>query len=562
MGFKEFSRAVEKQFTWMVRSGRPVFEVGVDKDELWNLYLQSFPEGTNPIYRKRPVHDCNCCKNFIRDLGGIITIHGGDRVSIWDLTEFVDLEYRAVAQALSKLVKSRPIRNSYLHPTSNVGKAQTFSEEGGVILTYNHFWAQLPDYLVKHPVALPSELGSRKTAHDTLYRALEELTPDAVQTTIELIEQGSLYRGEPELERLKFFQELLTEARGVDSSEKYYDWVWVKSQEVHGSISGIRNSSIGTLLVDLSNGMDLEDAVRSYESKVAPTNYRRSKALATPAMMKRAKETIEELGLTPSLHRRYARESDMDSSNFLFVDRSKPATQMDIFDQLAAQMAKVDLSRVEEVPIGKFLEMLPNIREVELLFESRLSGHLVSLIGPEYSSAPNLFTWSNPFSWSYRGEVTDSIRERVKSAGGEVSGDFLCRLAWNNFDDLDLSVKEPNRNVIDFRKRMSLMGGQLDVDMNAGSGKTRTPVENIFYRDHRTMVNGTYEVYVHNFQMRESMDTGFTVEIEVMGVTYSLQGPRSGTTRRSMWPPSSTRMGPSRSSPTWRGLIPARSCGA
>ena len=195
-------------------------------------------------------------------------------------------------------------------------------------------------------------------------------------------------------------------------------------------------------------------------------------------------------------------------------------------------MAKVDLSRVEEVPIGKFWEMLPNIREVELLFESRLSGHLVSLIGPEYSSAPNLFTWNNPFSWSYRGEVTDSIRERVKSAGGEVSGDFLCRLAWNNFDDLDLSVKEPNRNVIDFRKRMSLIGGQLDVDMNAGCGKTRTPVENIFYRDHRTMVNGTYEVYVHNFQMRESTDTGFTVEIEVMGVTYSLQGPPVGDNQK------------------------------
>ena len=301
MGFKEFSRAVEKQFTWMIQSERPVFEVEVDKDELWNLYLRSFPEGTNPIYRKRPVHDCNCCKNFIRDLGGIITIHDGDRVSIWDLTESVDLEYQSVTRALSRLVKSRPIQNSYLHPTSNVGKAQTFSEEGGVILTYNHFWAQLPNYLVKHPVALPSELGSRKTAHDTLYRALGELTPDAVQTTIELIEQGSLYRGEPELERLKFFQELLTEARGMDSSKKYYDWVWVKSQEVHGSISGIRNSAIGTLLVDLSNGMDLEDAVRSYESKVAPTNYRRSKALATPAMMKRAKETIEELGLTPSL---------------------------------------------------------------------------------------------------------------------------------------------------------------------------------------------------------------------------------------------------------------------
>ena len=532
MSFKEFSQAVEKQFTRMTRSRSPMFEVEVDKDELWNLYLQSFPEGTNPIYRKRSVHDCNCCKNFIRDLGGVITIHGGNRVSVWDFTEFVDPEYEAVAQALSKLVKSRPIRNSYLHPTRNVGKAQSYSDEGGIILTYHHFWAQLPNYLVKHPKDLPTELGSRKASHDTLYRALGELTPESVQTTIELIEQGSLYRGETQLERLRSFQELLTKARGMNSSEKYHDWVWVESQMVHESISGIRNSSIGTLLVDLSNGVDLEDAVRSYESKVAPINYQRPKALASSAMVKRAKEKIEQLGLIPSLHRRYARESDLDASNFLFVDRSKTTAQMNLFDQLAAQVAKVDLSRVEEISFGKFLEMLPNIQEVELLFEPRLGGHLVSLIGPEHPSAPNLFTWDNPFSWSYRGEVTDSIRERVKSAGGEVFGDFLCRLAWNNFDDLDLSVQEPNQNVISFRRRMSSMGGRLDVDMNAGSGITRTPVENIFYQNHRTMMNGTYEVYVHNFQMRESTDTGFTVEIEVMGVTHSLQGPPIGDTQR------------------------------
>lgn len=29
MDFKEFSRAVEKQFTWMIQSERPVFEVEV-----------------------------------------------------------------------------------------------------------------------------------------------------------------------------------------------------------------------------------------------------------------------------------------------------------------------------------------------------------------------------------------------------------------------------------------------------------------------------------------------------------------------------------------------------
>lgn len=30
-----------------------LFEVAIDKDALWNLYLDSFPEGTNSMYRKR-----------------------------------------------------------------------------------------------------------------------------------------------------------------------------------------------------------------------------------------------------------------------------------------------------------------------------------------------------------------------------------------------------------------------------------------------------------------------------------------------------------------------------
>ena len=41
-----------EHFNKMTKDVDQLFEVSVDKDELWNLYLDSFPPGTNEIYRE------------------------------------------------------------------------------------------------------------------------------------------------------------------------------------------------------------------------------------------------------------------------------------------------------------------------------------------------------------------------------------------------------------------------------------------------------------------------------------------------------------------------------
>ena len=42
-----------ENFAEMTKDATHLFEVNVDKDEMWNLYLDSFPAGTNEIYRER-----------------------------------------------------------------------------------------------------------------------------------------------------------------------------------------------------------------------------------------------------------------------------------------------------------------------------------------------------------------------------------------------------------------------------------------------------------------------------------------------------------------------------
>ena len=58
---------------------------------------------------------------------------------------------------------------------------------------------------------------------------------------------------------------------------------------------------MGTLLIDLSNGVDLERAVKSYENIMAPSNYKRPTALITKKQIEAAQKKVEELGLTDAL---------------------------------------------------------------------------------------------------------------------------------------------------------------------------------------------------------------------------------------------------------------------
>ena len=67
--FLKFKEAIKRHFDEMQRDADTIFEVNLDKDELWETYLNSFPAGTNEIYRERREHDCSCCRHFIKNIG-------------------------------------------------------------------------------------------------------------------------------------------------------------------------------------------------------------------------------------------------------------------------------------------------------------------------------------------------------------------------------------------------------------------------------------------------------------------------------------------------------------
>ena len=139
------------------------------------------------------------------------------------------------------------------------------------------------------------------------------------------------------------------------------------------------------------------------------------------------------------------------------------------------------------------------------MFENRHQNNLVSLIAPVDPDAKIMFKWDNNFSWAYAGEVADSMKERVKAAGGNVEGDLRFSIQWNenpaehNRSDYDAHCMQPNGQRISFNDMGPFQStGKLDVDITQPR-KGVPSVENITFADHQKMPEGDYVFLVHNF---------------------------------------------------------------
>lgn len=525
LDFRVFQQAVVQQFGTM--STYPLFTTVCDKDLLWQHYLGAFPIGTNPIFRKRQEYDCSCCRHFIKQIGHVVGVKAGKLVSIWDdLSIPEEHPFKVVAEKMAAYVKKLPIENLFLHPEVTVGvKHNAQMIEDGTVLGFDHFHLTIPIQCVNKRTR-DAVLGKRRTTFELLQKGTEQITVDALETVLDLIKQNSLYRGEEHQNNVSEFLRITKSAKNLSTRARdLYLWSILAVTPI--GICRLKNTSIGELLVTISEGEDLEVAVKKYEAMVAPTNYKRPTALVTKAMIEKAKKTINELGFTESLERRYAAVTDVTVENVLYVDRNtKKRLKGNVLDDLTATKptSTKDMKKVESMSIEKFIkDVLPGVTELEVLVENKHTPNFVSLIAPVYADAKQFLKWPNNFSWSYAGDAADSIKERVKRAGGNVTGEVRCSLSWSNYDDLDLHMKEPHGEIYFVnRGRRSRAGGVLDVDMNAGSGTTRQPVENIVYERKSTMEPGIYTLFVHQYCKRESVDIGFTVEVEIDGVVMTI----------------------------------------
>lgn len=536
--FVQFAQLVSERWSLLQRSNSELYVA--DVPNIYDQYLASFPEGSNPVFRERSENDCNTCKQFIRTLGKVVAIDGDTVLTVWDVPGLPG-PYGAVAETMGALVRNAKIESVFRTKEPQYGHEKNADNHDSSIVWY-HLWGKIETpFHISNPDTIKGQVASKV---QVFKRSLEELTPESLEAVLDLIEQNSLYRGAEFKRQVTEFKQQQADYAFSSNKDRF---AWARAPKLNVSVSNIRNTAIGTLLVDLSEGRELEAAVASYEAKVAPHNYKRTTALITETMIKKAVQTLEDLGLESAINRRLAKIEDLSVNDVLFVDNSVSSKMRNSLESalLGSSSIKKTAKKIKEATKISIKDLLSlGASTIEVLLENTHISNFVALTAPVEKNVEPLFKWNNNFAWSYDGEVADSMRELVVSRGGRVDGVFRFTHQWNygkrNASLMDLHVFGPGCNPenhrdgchdnypsglrVGWNRRVDpKTGGVQDVDYTPAAPADYVPIENITFPNLGNMPEGTYVCKIHNWGWRPPTQGGFKAEIEFEGQVFEYE---------------------------------------
>lgn len=558
---KAFSAKIQEKFNSMSKTGK-LFRVEMTGQQVWDLYLQSFSKANDPIFRDpaSTVHNCNHCKNFVRRYGNIVAIDDDyNIVSMFDVE--ADEEYQNSAKVLAAAIKSSKIAEVFLEtfdelnslPYESCTKTNKVfrlgiasnskrytreeAEKFGVVKpnevrSFDHMHLSIDKAFVDMSgKSVEALMGEYRDAKNVFQRAMEEISFDTLNLVKDLINQGSLLDGATHLFKI---EQMIPLKREYDSiHNKLRDnWCWVKSFKFQ--LAKFKNELIGVLCSELSEGMELNKACQSWNKRVDPANYMKTKAPITKTQIAAAQKFVEENGYTESFNRRFATIDDIKVSEILHSNigegKIKSVSIFDGVKSTSTRHKRNEFDGVQEVSIDKFMsDILPTCTSVEAFFTNNQNGNLVSLTTANDPDSKPIFKWSNNYSWTFNGNLAgkSQIKEAVKSEGGKIDGVLRFSIIWNedgkDIVDFDAHALEPNNIEIYFRSfkgfhSKSPMSGNLDVDM---INPVKMGVENIVWDDLSKMKNGVYKLFIVNYN--GGKNKGFKAEIEFGGETFNYE---------------------------------------
>ena len=555
MTFKEFNQQIGLKFN-EIQYNYKLFRSSVTGDELWDTYISSFKKEHDPVFRdpESSSHNCNNDKNFIRRYGNIVGIDENfNIVSMFDLGLDKNNEYYNSTKNMVKLLKSKPIANVFFETFNELntlpydkikksdglfklGHSTTFkqytkdeADKFGVVNTkdiyeFHHFHIFLDKNFVDFSnKSIESIMGDYRDPKNVFKRGLDEIPLDTLELVYDLINQNSLLNGETYKNKVFEFIKLKKEYDTIDSKLKD-NWTWAKSYK--NIFAKFRGEVIGTLCVDLAEGVELNKACLSWNKKVDPINFMRAKAPITQKQIDEAKKFVEENGYEDSFNRRFATMDDIKVPQILHSNvgdgKLKSFSKLDNIKPTSTRHKRSEFDKIEEVSIDKFMkDILPNCTSVEAFLENRMDGNMVSLTTANTPDSKPIFKWSNNLSWTYNGNLAGKsmIKDNVKAVGGKITGILRCSLQWNDEDtigvvDYDLHCKTPYNEIYYSNKNCTNTKGWLDVDMIR---PTNIGIENITWQE--KLKDGEYHFFVKNFC--GGSNKGFKVEIEFDGNTYN-----------------------------------------
>ena len=581
-------KLIQNQFDKMCKTGR-LFRCNVEGELLWLAYMEGF--GPNdPVWRstESSVHNCNYCHGFIKRYGNVVSINPKtlEIMSLFDLDDNeVPEEYKNSLKEMTSLIHKSTVSEIFVETYTFLAMYKTpyeinprrdqsefklgvqkntkrYTQEDvdrwpqapfkvNDTYTYHHMFITIPKQFIDFSGKSKDQLmATPRQLKDVFKRGLNEISKDTMQLVIDLEAQGSLLNGASYIKNVKKALKYAEEYENIPT-EKKESWLWLKSLE-WGPACAFRNTAIGTLLVELTEGKEINEACKAFNKMVDPANYMKASAPITQKQIKAAEEFVEQNGYADSFDRRCATIEDIDVNEILFAnaDANEVKTKISIFDNLkptaTTRHKRSEFDKVEEVSIEKFMkDILPGCTQVELFLTNKNKNNFMTLLTSKNKDSKRIFKWDNNFSWTYVGNLAGKsmIKQAVKAAGGFVDAPFRCSMIWNetgdaNSTDLDLHCKELDtldhiyygshnigRNMRRIGQCMSKGGGVIDIDITRPKEHCEysngVAVENIFYPDLSKVKVGRYEFFIHNFN--GGGNNGARAEIFINGETYKYE---------------------------------------
>lgn len=364
---KQLQLKIQEQFDKMCLTGK-LFRT--EATELWKTYLSAFPVKYNTVFRdpESTEHNCNNCHNFIRRYGNIVAIdESGNLMTLFDIAaETNDKEYKASMIALRDTIKSSKIRDVFFETFADLnatnyeackkGQAQyklgiaknhkQYTKEEAekfgkvnteTIYTFHHFALTIPGSFVdstgKSIEAIMAEYRDKK---QVFQRGMEEISLDTLQLVKDLIIQGSLLNGDS---YLKLLDNIITIKKVYDDCPftNKDNWFWSVTYGMPEAIAKFRNTLLGTLCVELSQGEELNKACLNWNKRADPVNYMKATAPITQKQIKEAQKFVEENDYADSFDRRLATIDDIKASEILHLNSGDGKIKTaSIFDNVKA----------------------------------------------------------------------------------------------------------------------------------------------------------------------------------------------------------------------------------
>lgn len=405
----------------------PLFQTDVDAEEVWSTYINNIPTE----YRQH--YNCNCCKNFIKRYGNLVTLTKTETGSVivesvlWKRASEQMGPFGVVNNELRTLVLSKRISNVFSLDTKEfvIGNP----EAGG--WTHLHKPIKRECKFINRDKLLTASQKEAEYKQDfiMLKNVLIDFPLSVISDAYRVVKSGHIEQASISENMVEWLLDLSKDWN--DQNNKAYRdlLVWLAVATAPRGYAHIRNTILGELMAMLKEGKTFDQVNVRWKQMVNPLNYQRPKAAPSEGAIDRAEDIFNKLNLQSSLDRRYARFEEIPSfvwrPNSVEQDTKKYGlNEHGIFGELRPGKNKKGYTPIElpasKMTVTEFLNKLTNeaasINKVEIKPNLTSNAYFGFLTASDPESEP-ILQWDcrnildksdegNPVSWYFNSAIT------------------------------------------------------------------------------------------------------------------------------------------------------------